>query len=147
MRVILLKDIPGLGKMGDIKNAADGYARNFLFRKQLAEPVSHQTLNQIKTEEINNKKRIEKEKNVAENIKNSIGKINLVFKVKVTDSGQPFGSITQKIIIDELAKYGLVFKKEQIDAKPIKTLGNQKIKIKIGQNIEADLNISVVAKK
>lgn len=147
MQVILLKNIPGLGKMGDIKNTADGYARNFLFRKQLAKPVSHQVLNQIKTEKIYNEKRIEKEKNTAETAKSNVKKINLIFKVKVTDSGQPFGSITQKMIIDELAKHGLVFKKEQIDTKPIKTLGNKKIKVKISQNIEADLNISVAAKR
>lgn len=146
MQVILLKDIPGFGKSGEIKKAADGYARNFLFRKQMAKPVSLQILNQLKTEKDIYEKNLQKEKNGAEIIKQKIEKIKLVFEVKTKESGRPFGSITKKTIVDELGKRGIILSKEQIAAEPIKALGDYKIKIKLRQNVEASLNILVETK-
>lgn len=147
IRVILLEDISGFGKRGEIKNAADGYARNFLFRKRLAKPVSPQVLNQLKTEKEINDKKIQKEKDTAKIIKQKIEKINLIFKIKTKKSGLPFGSITSKMIADELSKHGLVLKKDQIDVKPIKIFGNHKIKIRLHQDTEADLSVSMEPEK
>src|SRR3990167_3817399 len=95
MKVVLLKDIPGLGKMGDIKNVSDGYGRSFLLGKKLA------------------------------------GNLNLVFEVKVGESGRAYGSVTPLKILSELKKQGINLGKEQIPSKPIKTLGNSKITVKL----------------
>lgn len=142
-KVILLKDVPGFGKKGEIKNAADGYARNFLFKNQLAKQISSQVLNQLKVDKDVHEKKILKEKNAAEIIKQKIEKIKPIFKVKTKESGQAFGSITPKSIIDELKKHGIILEKDQIITESIKTLGNHKIKIKLLQNIEAELNILI----
>lgn len=143
MQVILLKDVPGFGKKGEIKNAADGYARNFLFLKQLAKPISPQILNQLKAEKDAYEKKNRKEKNDVEIIKQKIEKANPIFKVKIKESGQVFGSITPKLIINELKKHKIFLEKEQIITDSIKTLGRRKIKIKLPQNIEAELNILI----
>ena len=143
MKIVLLKDISGLGKMGDIKNVSDGYGRNFLLRKKLADILNPSTEKRLKSEREKQEKIAAELKESSELLKKKIENLNLVFEVKVGESGRAYGSVTPLKILSELKKQGINLGKEQIPSKPIKTLGNSKITIKLHPDIEANLNIVI----
>lgn len=143
MRVVLLKDVPNLGKRGDIKDVSDGYGRNFLMRNKLADILTPSIEKLLKLEREKQDKVAILLKENAESLRGKIQKLNLVFEIKVGESGRAFGSVTPLKILSELKKQGINLGKEQISIKPIKTLGNSKIKIKLHPDVEASLNISV----
>jgi large subunit ribosomal protein L9 len=145
MRVILLKDVPGLGKKGDIKDVKDGYGRNFLIRDKLAEILTPQITNRLQMEKSQDEKAAGalKEKTLA--VKEKIEKLNLAIKTKIGEAGQVFGSVTPVKIIAELEKHDIRIEKEQILSEPIKTLGEHEIKIKLPQGIGAVLVIKIEA--
>lgn len=143
MKVALLKDVPNLGKKGDIKDVKDGYGRNFLLRNKLAEILTPPVEKSLKLERERQDKAAVVLKENAELLQEKIQNLNLVFEIKVGESGRAFGSVTPLKIINELKKQGINLEKEQIPAKPIKTLGESKIKIKLHPDVEASLNILI----
>ena len=143
MKIVLLKDISNLGKRGDIKNVSDGYGRNFLLRNRLADILTPSTEKRLKLEHEKQEKIVAELKESSELLKKKIENLNLVFEVKVGESGRAYGSVTPLKILSELKKQGINLGKEQIPSKPIKTLGNSKITIKLHPDIEANLNIVI----
>lgn len=143
MRVVLLKDVPNFGKRGDIKDVSDGYGRNFLIRNKLADILtpSIEKILKLKREKQDETAVLLKEN--AESLREKIQNLNLVFEIKVGESGRAFGSVTPLKILSELKKQGINLEKEQISIKPIKTLGDSKIKIKLHPDVEASLNILI----
>ena len=147
MKVVLLKDIPNLGKKDDIKSVSDGYGRNFLIRNKLAEILTPQIAKKLEIKKENQEKISAGLKEKTLFLKDRIEKIKLVIKSRAGESGQVFGSITPNKIAIELQKLGIEIEKEQILSKPIKTLGEHKIKIKLPQGTGAELNILIEAEK
>jgi len=143
MKVVILKDIPGFAQKGDTKDVSDGYGQNFLIKNNLAEILTPQTEKRLKAEKENKEKSEIKLKNESLLLKEKIGKLTLVLKTKIGESGQIFGSITPAKISAELEKGGIKLDKDQIISKPIKTLGKHEIKIKLPQGIEAELKIVI----
>lgn len=146
MKVILIQDIKGIGKKDDILNTNDGYARNYLFPRNLAIEATQDNLNklQAKKNSVNHKKALEIEeiKKLAELIKNT----KLDLKVKAGENGKIFGGITSKEISDELNKQCKINidKKKIVLAETIKTLGQFSVEIKFGEGITAKLMINVI---
>lgn len=143
MRVILLQDIDGLGKKGEIKDVSDGYGRNFLIRKKLAEILTPEIENRINLGKEKQEKDTAKLKSQTAILKENVEKLKLVIKTKIGKTGQVFGSITPVKIAAELEKQGIKIQKEQVLSSPIKTLGKHKIKIKLPQGIGAELTILI----
>jgi len=143
MRVALLKDVPDLGKKGDIKDVSDGYGRNFLIRNRLVEILTPQVAKRLEQEREKEEKTAAALKNQTLVLKEKIEKLKLVLKTKIGESGQVFGSITPTKILAELEKNGIKLEKDQVLSKPIKTLGESKIKIKLPQGIDAELQIII----
>lgn len=143
MRIALLKDIPNLGKRGDIKNVNDGYGRNFLFKNKLAEILTSEVERKIGLEKEKQKERAARLKEEIAKLKEKIKKLVLVFKIRIGKSGQSFGSVTPLKIIGELKNQGIKLEKEQIVSNPIKTLGENKVRIILQPNTEVFLNILV----
>lgn len=143
MRVVLLKDVPNLGKRGDIKNVSDGYGRNFLLRNKLAEILIPSIEKMLKSEREKQDKADVLLKENAQLLREKIQNLNLVFEIKVGESGRAFGSVTPLKILSELKKQGINLGKEQISIKPIKALGNSKLKIKLHPDVEASLSILI----
>lgn len=144
MKVILLSDVKKLGKKGEIKNVADGYARNFLIARGLA--VAESDSSKKILDEQNEVAKQEDQKNTeeAKKIKEIIEKQEFVFKVKAKD-GKVFNSVSSKQIEEELAKMNIIIdKKKIIDPKPISTLGKSNVKIELYKGVEATIKVNLV---
>jgi len=148
MKVILLDDVPTLGKKYDVKDVKDGYARNLLIPKNLVKPATKQ--NMIWLEE--QKKKVETE--VIEDLKkvqdlaSRLEGTELAISVKVGEDGQLFESINAQKIVEKLKENGFEVKKTQIDLKkPIKELGEFPTKIALDHNLEAEITVIVTAEK
>ena len=147
MKVILTQDIKSVGKKGQVLDASDGYARNFLLPKKLAVLADASNLNELKTkQEANKYKRdmtMANAKELAEKMKN----FELVFKIKAGENGKTFGSVTAKDIANELnKKYFVEVDKKKVgldDA--IKTVGVYNIEIKLFEGINGILRVNVIA--
>ncbi len=143
MKIVLLKDVPNLGKMGDIKEVKDGYGRNFLVRNGLAKLLTPQLEKQAVIMKEGQEKIAGELKQKSLALKENIEKLKLLFKTKIGKTGKIFGSITPIKIITELKQKGINIEKSQILTEPIKIMGEHKIKIKLPQNIEAVLNVTI----
>ena len=143
MKIALLKDVSNLGKRGDVKDVKNGYGRNFLIKNKLAELFTPQVEKRLAAERLNEEKTMANLKNQALILKEKIENLKLVLKTKIGESEQVFGSITPIKIKTELKKNGVKLEKNQILSKPIKTLGEHKIKIKLSSGIEAELKIII----
>ena len=147
MKVILLENIPKLGKKYDIKNVSDGYALNFLIPKKLAVAATSQKIKEIenlkKQEELKNQKIQALFKEWAEKIKNT----TLDFRLKTDKSGKTFGSVTKEDIVKQLEKTsGIKIEEKQIILdEHIKKVGDYVIKIKFSPEIETELKIHVLS--
>lgn len=148
MKVILLEDVKGLGKKGDMVNSKTGYARNFLFPKGLA--VEATPANKKKWEEemeIKRQKEAE-EKKEAMDLKDKIEKITLKMEAKGGEAGKLFGSITSKDIAEELERqFKLDIDKRKIELKDnIKTSGLKSVDIRVYPEILASLKVDVTVR-
>jgi large subunit ribosomal protein L9 len=145
MKVILLKDVKGQGKKGEIVSVSDGYARNYLFPRNLAQEATAQNLNsaQVKQEAAAHKKEMEK-KNAQELAKQLENK-GVVIKAKCGSTGRLFGAITNAEIAEALNQQtGLELdKKKVVLANPIKELGEYTITVKLYAGVQATIGLKV----
>jgi len=148
MRVILLQDIEKLGKKYDVKEVADGYARNFLIPKGLAKIATKENLKWLETQKEIEVKKAEEELKKVQKTASTIDGQEIIIPVKVGEEGQLFESITSQKIAEKLKELGFDIKKTQIDLiEPIKELGEYPVKIKFEHNLEAEIRIIIVEEK
>ncbi|MFQ6049487.1 MAG: 50S ribosomal protein L9 [Candidatus Paceibacterales bacterium] len=148
MRVILLKDVENLGKKYEIKEVANGYARNFLIPKDLARQATKENLKWLKTQKEIEEKKAEEELKKVQALATAIDGREIIIPVKLGKEGQLFESITSQKIYEKLKELGLNIKKRQIDlSEPIKELGEVPLKIKFDHNLEAEIMIIVTEVK
>ena len=141
MKVILLEDVKGTGKKGEIVNVSDGYASNFLFPKKLAEEANAGNMNKLNARVQADKNRKESEIEEAKKLSEKIKNIELTLEVKSGENGKLFGSVTSKDIADGLkSKFGIEIDKKKIELQDtIKTLGNYTVEIKLYEGIVTKL--------
>lgn len=147
MKVILKQDIKGVGKKDQIINANDGYARNYLFPKDLAVPADKGNLTNLESKKASLAHQKELEKEEAKKTAKKIEGILLKLPVKSGENGKIFGSITSKEIADNLEKqYKIKVDKKKIAlSEPIKILGMFKIEIKLYDDVIAKLKLNVIS--
>lgn len=146
MIVILLKDVKGTGKAGEVVKVSDGYARNMLLPKGLAKEATEGNIRNLeKQKEIAEEKRAE-QKAAAEKQAEKIRNITLTIKSKGGDSGKLFGSITSKDIADALQKQEniKVDKKKIVLDSPIKQTGEAEVTVKLFSEVTATLKVNVI---
>lgn len=146
MKVILLKDVKDLGKAGELVNSKTGYARNFLFPKDLAIEATPANLKQWEEEQKEIQAKKQKEREEALELKAKIEKITIELKGKGGEGGRLFGSITSKDIADKLKKqYKLDIDKKKIELKDnIKSTGVTNVDVRVYPEITANLKVNVV---
>lgn len=146
MKVVLLKDVKGSGKKGEIVNVSDGYARNFLLKQGLAKEANASALNENKQQKEANAYHKSVEIANAKELASVLKTKTVNLKVKCGENGKIFGSITSQEISSALEKQGIVLDKKKIVLpSPIKTIGNYSITAKIYPEIQATFNVVVEA--
>lgn len=149
MKVILKQDIKGVGKKDQIINAADGYARNFLFPKNLAVPADSGNMNNLKSKNESVAYRKGEDLKEAKEIAERMKKITLKISVKAGENGKLFGAVTAKEISEALKKdYDItVDKKKILLAESIKVAGVTTVDMKLNEGVMAKLKVLVVAEQ
>lgn len=146
MKVVLLQDVKDLGKKGDLVNASDGYARNFLFPRKLAVEATTGKLKEIEDKKAAERNRKEKELKAAKELAEKLSKLEINFRTKAGESGKLFGSITGKDVADAIkGQHNIeVDKKKVVLHEAIKALGTYQVEIKVYPEVTAKINVKVV---
>ena len=147
MKVILTQDVKSVGKKGQVIDASDGYARNFLLPKKMAVVADATNLNELKTKQEANKYKKDMSMASAKELSEKMKNYELIFKIKAGENGKTFGSVTSKDIAEQLNKKDFVEvdKKKIMLDDAIKTLGVYNIEIKLFEGISGKIKVSVVA--
>lgn len=141
MKVVLLQDVKGSGKKGEMVNVSDGYARNFLFPRKLAQEANAQVMNELREREAAARYREETERKAAQEAAASINGKTVKLFAKAGQGGRLFGSVTVKEIADELKKsFNLEIDKRKIVlSQDIKAFGTYECEVKLYSGISAKL--------
>jgi len=148
MKVILLKDVKGTGKQGDIVNASDGYARNFLLPRGLAQEASSTNVNSAQRKKEAQQHKLAQEEEVARELANGMRQMTVQITVKAGENGKLFGSVTNKEIADALqAQHGIEVDKKKISipGDTIKEVGEYTVQVKLFAGISSKINVKVDA--
>lgn len=144
MKVILLENVKGLGKKGDVVTAKDGYAHNFLFPKKLAVEANQSNMRSLEQQQHSQKKQADAKLAQAEDLKKQLEALKVIVSVKAGEAGRIFGSVTSIDIADALVKQGVTIDRKTIDLKaPIKELGEYQVPVKLHPAVTATLQVSV----
>ena len=144
MKVILLQDVKGKGKKGQMLEVSDGYARNFMLPKKLAIEATTDAINTMRMNDKATQERIAREKAEALAISKQLREMIVVVKAKGGGAGRLFGSVTNAEIADALAKNGIKLDKRKIViADPIKNVGTYTVTCKLGYEISAPLTVKI----
>lgn len=145
MKVILLKDIKGTGKRGDVINASDGHARNYLLPRGLAKVATDSSVKELKHQQDSADKRLQEEIAEAQALADKISKIEIKIVSKAGNGGKLFGSITNKDIAELLEKeHGIKVDKKKIAMDTIKVLGSVYAEVKVYKGIIGKMKVMVV---
>mgnify|MGYP005785284891 CR=1 len=146
MKVILKADIKGVGKKDEVINASDGYARNFLFPKNLAVEANTENMNKLKAQKDANQFKKDTEKEEAKKLAEKLKKILVTIKVKTGENGKIFGGVSAKEIAENLeTQHNIKIDKKKIELKEtIKTLGTQMVNVKLFDGVIGTIKVNVI---
>lgn len=145
MEVLLLKEVKRLGKAGEVRRVADGYARNYLIPRGLAVPATDAARRQVAEREAARARAADAEKATAEAQAAALENVELVFKVKSGESGRLYGSITSADIAEQLAERigESVDKRKVMLDEPIKEIGTSKVDVKLHTDVKVSVTVIV----
>ena len=144
MRVVLKQEVRGLGRLGDVKEVADGYAQNFLLPKGLAIEASAGELKRVAQERASAKAKQDRAHGDAETLAKRLDQVTLVFKLKAGDQGKTFGSVTTKEIADALTReHKINVDARKIHAEPLRALGVHKVEIRLLTDLRAHVTVAI----
>ena len=147
MKVILTNDVPTLGKSGDLKSVADGYATNFLIPQKLAVPAAGGAYRAWQHDIASREVKRRRERDEAEVAATRIASTTLTMGVKVGEGGKLYGSITAKDIADALGRRGIAVDRHKVDLEePLKSLGTYKVAVKVFAGLTPEVTIIVEPK-
>ncbi len=144
MKVILTKDIKNLGCGGEIKEVADGYARNLLFPKGWAVEATPKRLRELEHRQQVAERKARQQETLAQKIAGQLEGVVVNFKVAAGEGGRLFGSITASELAIMLQERGFeIDKKKVILDEPLKNLGEHRVVIKLGSGVKASIRVNV----
>src|ERR1051326_866564 len=145
MKIILRQDHEKLGKLGDVVDVKDGYARNFLIPRKIGYAASKGNLNALEEEKKQNLARQKKDLTHAEKLATDMDKISVTLKMKVGEDEKLFGSVTSQMIADALAENGVTVDKRNIELdETIKALGIYTVNVKLHPGVVGKVKVWVV---
>ena len=144
MKVILLQDVKGKGKKGQMIEVSDGYARNYMLPRKIAVEATADAVNTMRMNDKATQERIAREKAEAMEISRKLREMTVTVTAKGGGAGRLFGSVTNQEIADALAKTGIKLDKRKITiAEPIKNVGTYTVTCKLGYEISAPLTVKI----
>jgi large subunit ribosomal protein L9 len=147
VKVILTKDVAKLGKSGEMKSVADGYATNFLIPQKLAVPAAGGAYRAWQHDIASREDKRAREREEAEVTANRIASTTLTMGVKVGDAGKLYGSIGSKEIAEALGRRGIVVDRHKIELEePLKSLGTYKVAVKVFTGLTPEVTVVVEPK-
>lgn len=147
MKVILTKDVAKLGKSGEMKNVADGFATNFLIPQKLAVPAAGGAYRAWQHDIASREEKRQRERAEAEIAATRIASTTLTMGVKVGEGGKLFGSITAQDIADALGRRGITVDKNKVDLEsPLKSLGTYKVAVRVLSGMTPEVTVVVEPK-
>jgi len=149
MKVLLLEDVPKLGKKGEIKEVSDGYARNYLIPRKLAVEATDGFIKHIEESKRIEEKKKESIKNKSEGILEKLKDVTIVLKVKAGEKGKLFGAVTCQDIANKIKEVvGIDFDKNWFEDKVnLKEIGTYSIKIKLPQGVKGEIKVELIPDK
>jgi large subunit ribosomal protein L9 len=147
VKVILTQDVEPLGKSGDLKDVAEGYARNYLLPRKLAVPATGGAYRAWQHDIASREDKRKREREEAEITAQRITSTTLTMGVKVGEGGKLYGSITSKDIADALGRRGIEVDRHKIDLdEPLKMLGTYKVAIRVYPGMTPEVTVAVEPK-
>jgi large subunit ribosomal protein L9 len=147
VKVILTTDVAKLGKSGELRDVADGYARNYLIPNKLAVPAAGGAYRAWQHDIASREEKRQREREEAEITAQRISSTTLTMGVKVGEGGKLYGSITAKDVADALGRRGIVVDRHRIDLEePLKTLGTYKVAVRVYPGLTSEVTIAVEPK-
>lgn len=144
MKVLFLQNVEDIGKKYEIKEVADGYARNFLLAKGLAKEATKETIEWVEAQKEVLAAKAEEELKVAQQTASSLDGQEIQITMKIGENGQLFEAINAQKVADHLKEMGFAVKKNQVQLEdPIKEVGEYPVKIKLEHNLEAEIQLIV----
>lgn len=145
MRVLLLKDVKGLGRMGELKEVSGGYATNYLFPNKLAQPATDGSVKLAEQIKVAAERRIEKKKSESKILAAKYEGQTVVLKARSGEGDRLYGSITAQDVADALSKStGMTVDKRMVEMEhPIKSLGRHDIALRVGGGLTATITVIV----
>ena len=149
MKVILLKDIKGTGKKGEVKEVSDGYAKNFLLPKKMAVVADNTNVKELNEKNKSKELKAQKEYEEAVELGKKMEDMSVAIYSKAGEGGRLFGSITSKDIAEQLKKqHGVEVDKRKISLdEPIRVLGSRFVDVKIHQKVTTKIKVDVKEKQ
>ena len=146
MKVILLQDVEGLGKAGDLKEVSNGYARNYLLPRQFAAGATPSLVANRKQRIAAEQRKLEKQTEQKREQSERLGQVTLTFKARVGREGRLYGSITSQDIAAGLRDAeGITIDRRMIDLpNPIRSVGTFMVPVKVAQKLEPKITVNVV---
>jgi large subunit ribosomal protein L9 len=145
VRVILKAEVRGLGRTGEIKDVADGYARNYLLPKGLAIEATGGELKVLAQERQTEKTKKDRAHQDAEELAKRLGEVTLVFKLKAGEQGKTFGSVTAKEVADALKREAKadIDKTKVVLHEPLRALGVHKVEVRLLTDVRASVTVAI----
>ena len=148
MKVILLQDVKKMGKKGDVIEASDGYARNYLFPRKLAEEATANALHVVNAKKENERKKKLAELGAAQKLAAELKGKEVTINAKAGDNGRLFGAITNKDVAEVInSQFNLSIDKKKIVVNTIKVAGTYEVEVKLYPEVSTKMKVNIVPKQ
>ena len=148
MKVILLQDVKKMGKKGDVIEASDGYARNYLFPRKLAEEATANALHVVNAKKENERKKKLAELETAQKLAAELKGKEVTINAKAGDNGRLFGAITNKDVAEAInSEFNLSIDKKKVVVNTIKVAGTYEVEVKLYPEVSTKMKVNIVPKQ
>ena len=148
MKVILLQDVKKMGKKGDVIEASDGYARNYLFPRKLAEEATANALHVVNAKKENEIKKKLAELEAAQKLAAELKGKEVTINAKAGDNGRLFGAITNKDVAEAInSEFNLSIDKKKVVVNTIKVAGTYEVEVKLYPEVSTKMKVNIVPKQ
>ena len=148
MKVILLQDVKKMGKKGDVIEASDGYARNYLFPRKLAEEATANALHVVNAKKENERKKKLAELEAAQKLAAELKGKEVTINAKAGDNGRLFGAITNKDVAEAInSEFNLSIDKKKVVVNTIMVAGTYEVEVKLYPEVSTKMKVNIVPKQ